>query len=96
MITPDAQVSDDEQGGHVKLIVFGGGLCDAVTSADAESAEAAVAVAGKPMIEHVLDNLQPVKEIDHIYVVTNAKVYRHCQGWADVYGPRILTRASRS
>ena len=30
-------------------------------------------VAGKPMVEYVLDNLSPIGGIDRIYVVTNAK-----------------------
>jgi glucose-1-phosphate thymidylyltransferase len=38
------------------------------------------------MIEHVLDNLAPVEEIDHVYVVTNAKFAGHFRRWADGYG----------
>jgi glucose-1-phosphate thymidylyltransferase len=37
------------------------------------------------MIEHVLDNLKPVPDIDHIYIVTNAKFAEHFQRWADGY-----------
>lgn len=39
-------------------------------------------VAGKPMIEHVLDKLAPISGIDRIYVVTNAKFAGHFQNWA--------------
>jgi glucose-1-phosphate thymidylyltransferase len=42
-------------------------------------------VAGKPMIEYVLDNLAPIGGIDRIYVVTNAKFAGHFQKWADHY-----------
>jgi glucose-1-phosphate thymidylyltransferase len=42
-------------------------------------------VAGKPMIEHVLDHLAPVGGIDRVYVVTNAKFAGHFQKWADHY-----------
>src|SRR3954463_13340534 len=42
-------------------------------------------VAGKPMIEYVLDNLAPVGGIDRVYVVTNAKFAGHFQKWADQY-----------
>ncbi len=45
-------------------------------------------VAGKPMIEHVLDNLAPIGGIDRVYVVTNAKFAGHFQKWADDYGVR--------
>jgi glucose-1-phosphate thymidylyltransferase len=42
-------------------------------------------VAGKPMIEYVLDNLAPIGGIDRVYVVTNAKFAGHFQKWADHY-----------
>src|SRR6476646_1006425 len=42
-------------------------------------------VAGKPMIEYVIDNLAPIGGIDRIYVVTNAKFAGRCQTWADRY-----------
>jgi glucose-1-phosphate thymidylyltransferase len=42
-------------------------------------------VAGKPMIEYVLDNLAPIGGIDRVIVVTNAKFADHFQKWADGY-----------
>ncbi len=42
-------------------------------------------VAGKPMIEYVLDNLAPIEGIDHIYVVTNAKFASHFEKWSTAY-----------
>jgi len=42
-------------------------------------------VAGKPMIDYVLDNLAPIGGIDRVYVVTNAKFAGHFQKWADHY-----------
>ena len=42
-------------------------------------------VAGKPMIEHVLDNIAPIPGIDRVYVVTNAKFAGQFQQWADRY-----------
>jgi glucose-1-phosphate thymidylyltransferase len=43
-------------------------------------------VAGKPMIDHVLDNLAPIRGIERIFIVTNAKFADHFQRWADDYG----------
>ncbi len=40
-------------------------------------------VAGKPMIDYVLDNLASVAGIERIFVVTNAKFATHFQKWAD-------------
>ncbi len=42
-------------------------------------------VAGKPMVEYVLDNLVPIGGIDGVYIVTNAKFAGHFQHWADGY-----------
>ncbi|MGN6387841.1 MAG: nucleotidyltransferase family protein, partial [Verrucomicrobiota bacterium] len=41
-------------------------------------------VAGKPMIEYVLDNIAPIG-VDQVFVVTNAKFAGHFQKWADQY-----------
>jgi len=42
-------------------------------------------VAGKPMLEHVIDNLKTIPYIDHAYIVTNAKFAGHFQTWVDRY-----------
>ncbi len=45
-------------------------------------------VAGKPMIEWVLDNLAPVPDLETVYVVTNNKFAKDFQTWADGYRQR--------
>src|SRR5919202_5860092 len=45
-------------------------------------------VAGKPMIEWVLDNLAPIPEIEMVYVVTNNKFARDFQAWSEEYQRR--------
>jgi glucose-1-phosphate thymidylyltransferase len=45
-------------------------------------------VAGKPMIEYVLDNIAPVGGIDRVFVVTNARFAGHFERWAAAYGPK--------
>ncbi|HEX8313181.1 MAG TPA: nucleotidyltransferase family protein [Chthoniobacteraceae bacterium] len=42
-------------------------------------------VAGKPMMEWVIDNLAPISAIEKVYVVTNNKFATHFQSWADTY-----------
>jgi glucose-1-phosphate thymidylyltransferase len=42
-------------------------------------------VAGKPMIDHVLDNLAPIGGFERVYLVTNAKFAQQFQQWADHY-----------
>lgn len=45
-------------------------------------------VAGKPMIEWVLDNLAPIPDIENVFVVTNNKFAADFQAWADGYVKR--------
>ena len=47
-------------------------------------------VAGKPMIEWVLDNLAPVPDLETVYVVTNNKFVKDFQTWADELSPTAL------
>jgi len=42
-------------------------------------------VAGKPMMEWVIDNLAPIEGIEKVYVVTNNKFAADYQAWADGY-----------
>jgi glucose-1-phosphate thymidylyltransferase len=69
----------------VKLIVLGAGYATRLYPLTLDQPKPLLPVAGKPMIEHVLDNLKPIQGIDHIYVVTNAKFAEHFQRWADTY-----------
>jgi glucose-1-phosphate thymidylyltransferase len=46
-------------------------------------------VAGKPMIEYVIDNIAPIG-VDCVYVVTNAKFADHFQKWANGYNKSKL------
>jgi glucose-1-phosphate thymidylyltransferase len=45
-------------------------------------------VAGKPMIEWVLDNLGPVPDLETVYVVTNNKFVKDFVAWAEDYRQR--------
>jgi glucose-1-phosphate thymidylyltransferase len=69
----------------VKLIVLGAGYATRLYPLTLNQPKPLLAVAGKPMIEHVLENLKPISEIDHVYVVTNAKFADHFQRWANDY-----------
>ena len=45
-------------------------------------------VAGKPMIDWVLDNLAPISELERVYVVTNHKFVKDFRSWAESYSQR--------
>jgi glucose-1-phosphate thymidylyltransferase len=42
-------------------------------------------VAGKPMIDYVMDNLAPSGGIDEVFVVSNAKFSGHFSQWSEAY-----------
>jgi glucose-1-phosphate thymidylyltransferase len=42
-------------------------------------------VGGKPMLEHIIDHLVPVKDMKEIFVVTNQKFVTHFTEWSEKY-----------
>ncbi len=69
----------------MKVIILAAGYATRLYPLTLTQAKPLLGVAGKPMIEHVLDNLAPIGGLDRIYVVTNAKFARQFQDWADHY-----------
>src|SRR5881392_3353760 len=70
----------------MKVIVLAAGYATRLYPLTLNQPKPLLRVAGKPMMEHVLDNLLPIDEIDEIYIVTNAKFVEHFQAWATDYG----------
>ncbi len=69
----------------MKLLILAAGYATRLYPLTLNQPKPLLPVAGKPMIEHVLDNLAPIGGLDRVYVVTNAKFVRHFQQWADHY-----------
>ena len=69
----------------MKVIILAAGYATRLYPLTLTQPKPLLPVAGKPMIEHVLDNLAPIGGIDRVYVVTNAKFAGHFQKWADSY-----------
>jgi glucose-1-phosphate thymidylyltransferase len=42
-------------------------------------------VAGKPMLEHIIDHLASVKELAEMFIVTNQKFVQHFTDWSEKY-----------
>jgi len=70
----------------MKLIILAAGYATRLYPLTLDRPKPLLKVAGKPMVEHVLDNLADIKEIDHVYVVTNHKFAEHFRRWAEEYG----------
>jgi glucose-1-phosphate thymidylyltransferase len=69
----------------MKVLILAAGYATRMYPLTLTQPKPLLSVAGKPMIEHVLDNLAPIGNLDRIYVVTNAKFADHFQQWADHY-----------
>ena len=54
----------------MKLIVLGAGYATRLYPLTLNQPKPLLPVAGKPMMEHVLDNLMPIEEIGEIFIVT--------------------------
>ncbi|HEX5707479.1 MAG TPA: nucleotidyltransferase family protein [Pyrinomonadaceae bacterium] len=73
----------------MKLIVLGAGYATRLYPLTLDRPKPLLEVAGKPMVEHVLDNLANIEGVRRVTVVTNAKFAGHFERWAEEY------RASR-
>ena len=73
----------------MKLIILAAGYATRLYPLTQNQPKPLLPVAGKPMMEHVLDNIATIKAIDHAYVVTNAKFAQHFEDWAATYRPDL-------
>jgi glucose-1-phosphate thymidylyltransferase len=69
----------------MKVIILAAGYATRLYPLTLTQPKPLLPVAGKPMVEHVLDNLADIGGIDRVYVVTNEKFAGHFQKWADNY-----------
>src|SRR5881296_4724302 len=69
----------------MKVIILAAGYATRLYPLTLTQPKPLLPVAGKPMIEYVLDNLAPIGGLDRYYIVTNAKFAGHFQKWADEY-----------
>jgi glucose-1-phosphate thymidylyltransferase len=69
----------------MKVIILAAGYATRLYPLTLTKPKPLLPVAGKPMIDHVLDNLAAIHEIDRVIVVTNAKFATQFQEWADDY-----------
>ena len=69
----------------MKLIILAAGYATRLYPLTLNQPKPLLPVAGKPMLEHVIDNLATIPQLDVAYIVTNAKFAEHFQRWADNY-----------
>lgn len=75
----------------MKLIILAAGYATRLYPLTLNQPKPLLPVAGKPMLEHVIDNLNTIDAIDDAYIVTNAKFVNHFEQWAAGYKHPNLT-----
>ena len=71
----------------MKLVVLAAGYATRLYPLTLDRPKPLLPVAGRPMLEHVLERLAPIREVDAAFVVTNAKFASHFRQWAAGYRP---------
>ncbi|MEO8439346.1 MAG: nucleotidyltransferase family protein [Spartobacteria bacterium] len=69
----------------MNVLILAAGYATRLYPLTRNKAKPLLEVAGKPMIEWVLDNLASIPDIETVYVVTNDKFAKDFQEWADRY-----------
>lgn len=69
----------------MKVIILAAGYATRLYPLTLTRPKPLLPVAGKPMIDYVLDNVSAIEGIDRVYIVTNAKFADQFQKWADDY-----------
>jgi glucose-1-phosphate thymidylyltransferase len=69
----------------MNILILAAGYATRLYPLTENKAKPLLKVAGKPMIEWVLDNLEPIPDIDRVYVVTNSKFAKSFEEWAATY-----------
>ncbi|MEY2480180.1 MAG: glucose-phosphate thymidylyltransferase [Verrucomicrobiota bacterium] len=72
----------------MNVLILAAGYATRLYPLTQKKAKPLLEVAGKPMIEWVVDNLAPVSDLETIYIVTNNKFSSDFQTWADAYKRR--------
>ena len=72
----------------MNILILAAGYATRLYPLTQNKAKPLLEVAGKPMLEWVLDNLAPIPDISTVYIVTNNKFAADFQAWADGYNHR--------
>ena len=72
----------------MKLLILAAGYATRLYPLTKNKAKPLLEVAGRPMIEHVLATTEGIRELDHIFTVTNEMFTRDFEAWAKEYRKR--------
>ncbi|MDZ7317305.1 MAG: nucleotidyltransferase family protein [candidate division KSB1 bacterium] len=67
----------------MKAVILAAGYATRLYPLTLHTPKPLLPIAGKPIVEHLLDRFIAFPELDEIVIVTNAKFISHFEGWAD-------------
>jgi glucose-1-phosphate thymidylyltransferase len=69
----------------MKVLILAAGYATRLHPLTLNQPKPLLTVAGKPMVDYVLDNLANIAGLDEVIIVTNAKFAEHFRKWAATY-----------
>ncbi len=73
----------------MKGLILAAGYATRLLPLTQDKSKAMLPVGDKLMVEHIVEALHRVAEIDEIYIVTNQRFYHDFKEWSDTYGSFI-------
>lgn len=73
----------------MKVVILAAGYATRLYPLTLNTPKPLLLVAGRPLIERVLESLQPLPNVEVVYVVTNAKFAGHFESWAESYQSKV-------
>ena len=76
----------------MKALILAGGYATRLYPLTLNQPKPLLKVAGKPMIEHILEKLRPLEVLDEIFIITNNKFFNHFEEWNNSFDfPKKVT-----
>lgn len=73
----------------MKAIIPAAGYATRLYPLTLNSPKCLIEVAGKPMLQHIIEKIYEIKEIDEIFIVTNDKFYNTLKKWESNFSSKI-------
>ena len=71
----------------MQVIILAAGYATRLYPLTKDQPKPLLPIAGRPILEHILDSLSGASEVEKVLIVTNNKFYGHFNRWAAVYSP---------
>lgn len=73
----------------MKAVILAGGYGTRISAIAKGRSKVLMPVAGRPVVEYVLDTVKTVEDVDEIVLVTNAKFYEDFRDWSEEYDHEV-------